>query len=121
MPRVLNTCVMNCKSTPFATARGEVRSPIGPSTHGASTRRALARCAIPGALEQVIHEFDFLVTSWDEWYFVQIIFGQEFAINLGGPEIDGYLKWLKDNNSESWLYMAKNVGLYPKPKRADTA
>jgi hypothetical protein len=74
-----------------------------------------------GALEQVIHESDFLVTPWDEWYFVQIIFGQEFAINLGGPEIDGYLKWLKNNNDESWLYMAKNVGLYPKPKRADTA
>ena len=120
MPRVLNTCVMNRKSTPFATARGEVRSPIGPSTTGiyAASAHTLRD---PGALEQVIHEFDFLVTPWDEWYFVQIIFGQEFAINLGGRRIDGYLKWLKDNNSESWLYMAKNVGLYPKPKRADTA
>ncbi len=51
---------------------------------------------------------DFLVTTWDEWYFVQIIFGLEFAIKLSGPEIDGYLKWLKDNNNESWFYMANN-------------
>ena len=40
-----------------------------------------------GNAEQIVHEFDFLVTDQSEWFFVLAIFGVEFAINLGGPEI----------------------------------
>jgi hypothetical protein len=67
-----------------------------------------------GLAVQVVHESDFLVTSSNEWYFVLAIFGEELAINLGGPEIAGYVRWLKDNNNESPLYSGKNSG-YPTP------
>jgi hypothetical protein len=36
---------------------------------------------------QTLHEFDFLVTSENEWYFVLAIFGLELTINLGGPNL----------------------------------
>lgn len=42
-----------------------------------------------GRPEQVVHESDFLVAPWSEWFFVLAIFGVEFTINLGDPEIDG--------------------------------
>jgi len=70
-----------------------------------------------GEFEQVVHESDFLVTTSSEWYFVLVLFGQEFAINLGGPDIDGYRRWLKDNNDESPLYSGKNNGVYPQPRQ----
>ncbi|MFC3676635.1 HNH endonuclease [Ferrovibrio xuzhouensis] len=62
----------------------------------------------------ITHESDFLFTSPEsrlpdgsissEVYFIIALFGVEFSINLGGPEIDGYLKWLQKNNSKSPLY-----------------
>lgn len=58
---------------------------------------------------QVVHEFDFLVTKSNEWYFVLAVFGQEYSINIGGPEIDGYLQWLKENDNASPLYHGKNA------------
>jgi hypothetical protein len=61
-----------------------------------------------GSWSQTVHEFDFLVTATNEWYFVFALFGLEFAINLGGPEIDGYLAWIKENGSASPLYSGKN-------------
>lgn len=54
---------------------------------------------------QVLHEFDFLRTPQSEYYGVLCIFGIEMAINLGGPEIDGYQRWLKDNAGRSPLYL----------------
>jgi len=33
------------------------------------------------------------------------IFGVKYTINLGGPELDGFLQWLKENNDRSPLYM----------------
>lgn len=63
-------------------------------------------------------EYDFLLIPFDknidilkinepflaELYFIIIIWGMEFTINMAGPEIDGYIKWLKENNNISPLY-----------------
>lgn len=67
-----------------------------------------------GLHTQVVHEFDFLITDGNEWYFVFCLFGREFAINLGGPEVDGYELWLEKNNGESPLYVGKNASHEPK-------
>lgn len=53
---------------------------------------------------QVLHEFEFLCTPQSEYYGVLCIFGVEMAINLGGPDIDGYHRWLAHNNGRSPLY-----------------
>jgi hypothetical protein len=58
---------------------------------------------------QVIHEFDILVTPESEFYIVVAIFGEEYVLNLGGPEMDGYELWLKENNNISPLYSNKNA------------
>lgn len=60
-----------------------------------------------GISHQTVHEFDFLVTARSEWYFIFVLFGLELAINLGGPEIDGYLAWLSENGDASPLYFEK--------------
>lgn len=57
---------------------------------------------------QVVHEFDILKTNWEEWFFVCAIFGLELVINYGGPEIDGYFRWLSEHQEESPLYCGKN-------------
>src|SRR5665213_1313562 len=67
-------------------------------------------------LGQVLHEFDFLVTSTNEWYFVLAIFGLELTINMGGPELEGYERWLSENNGASPLYSDRNAGS-PMPSR----
>lgn len=78
-----------------------------------------ARTSVTGGpWEQVIHESDFLVTSWGEWFFVLAIFGLELAINLGGPDIEGYERWLKENNQISPLYRPDKPALYPQPRPA---
>ncbi len=58
---------------------------------------------------QTVHEFDFLVTSANEWYFVLAIFGLELTINLGGPDVEGYERWLVENENASPLYSGKNA------------
>ena len=63
-----------------------------------------------GSKKQVIHESDFLVTPLGEWYYILAIFGLEFAINIGGPFIEGYEKWLSSNNGLSPLYSVRNGG-----------
>lgn len=57
-----------------------------------------------GQAIQVVHEFDIIKTGWDEWFFVLTLFGLELVINYGGPEIDGYQRWLKENQEQSTLY-----------------
>lgn len=54
------------------------------------------------------HEFDILVTDESEFYIVVAIFGDEYVLNLGGPEIEGYERWLAANNGISPLYTGKN-------------
>ena len=53
---------------------------------------------------EVLHEFDILVTDSNEYYAAIAIFGVEFVINLGGPELDGYHHWFKNNKGQSPLY-----------------
>jgi hypothetical protein len=53
---------------------------------------------------QTVHEYDILRTTSNEWYFVVAIFGLELAINLGGPDIEGYHLWLQANCGASPLY-----------------
>lgn len=57
-----------------------------------------------GTIFNVLHEYTLLYTDAKELYFVIAILGIEFAINLGGPEIDGYNDWLKSNVRQSPLY-----------------
>jgi hypothetical protein len=59
-----------------------------------------------GELTQVIHEYDLLYSDRAELYAVLAIFGVELCINLVGPEIDGYLDWLRRHNGVSPLYTA---------------
>lgn len=53
---------------------------------------------------EVLHEFNLLYTESCEIYLVAVIFGIEYSINLGGPELDGYLEWLKKHDNRSPLY-----------------
>ncbi|HEY3313299.1 MAG TPA: hypothetical protein VGK00_16785 [Anaerolineales bacterium] len=53
---------------------------------------------------EVLHEFDLLYTDTMELYFILAIMGVEFVINLGGPELDGYQRWLKRHDYVSPLY-----------------
>lgn len=57
---------------------------------------------------QVIYEYDILVTNENEYYFVLALFGLEFVMNYGGPDIEGYKKWLENNNNSSFLHTGKN-------------
>ncbi|MDF2544942.1 MAG: hypothetical protein K0S47_4660 [Herbinix sp.] len=75
---------------------------------------------VVGGVSQMIHESDFLLTNYDEasavacnevqseMYFVIALWGMEFAINMGGPYIEGYEKWLKEHGNVSPLHYGKN-------------
>lgn len=52
----------------------------------------------------VLHEYTLLYTDAQEMYFVMALFGVEYALNMGGAEIDGYIEWLKQNDNKSPLY-----------------
>lgn len=58
---------------------------------------------------QVLHEYTLLYTDARELYAVICIFGEEFAINLAGPDIEGYAKWLKQNGPHSPLYLSDTL------------
>jgi hypothetical protein len=53
---------------------------------------------------EVLHEWTFLYTKGGELYFVLALFGIEYAINMGGPYIDGYQQWLTEKFDNSPLY-----------------
>ena len=53
---------------------------------------------------EVLHEWTFLYTKGGELYFVLALFGIEYAINMGGPYIDGYMQWLTEKFDNSPLY-----------------
>lgn len=61
-----------------------------------------------GRSVQTVHEFDLLVTKSREWFFVFALFGVELVINLGGPEIDGYVAWLQEHDEQSPLYVDRS-------------
>jgi hypothetical protein len=52
----------------------------------------------------VLHEYTLLHTHMNELYAVIAIFGYEYAINMAGPEIEGYEAWLLENSGRSPLY-----------------
>ena len=58
---------------------------------------------------EVLHEYDLLYTRGHELYIILVLFGVEFAMNLGGRILDGYRKWLKENDWKSPLYADKNL------------
>ena len=47
--------------------------------------------------------YDLLLTSLPETFFVFCKFGNEYAINVGGPSIKGYEQWLEQNDKQSPL------------------
>jgi hypothetical protein len=57
---------------------------------------------------EILHSFMLLPTDGPELYLVLVIFGVEYALNMGGPEIDGYLAWLKQHSFRSPLNMDNN-------------
>ena len=64
---------------------------------------------------EILHEWDILSIpdksghEGAEFYAVIAIFGVEYAINLGGPELEGYQQWIIDNQNASFLHMQKGA------------
>ena len=52
---------------------------------------------------QILHEFDFLYTRDCELIFVLALFGEEFAINMGGSETERYEEYLQESKGTSLL------------------
>lgn len=44
---------------------------------------------------------DLFLTNRTETYFIFLLYGVEFVINVGGPSIKGYEEWLEQNNNIS--------------------
>jgi hypothetical protein len=61
--------------------------------------------ANPNVMQDRLFEYDILVTNKSEYFLVLILKGVEYSINIGGPEIEGYINWLLDNNHKSPLYL----------------
>ncbi len=67
---------------------------------------------------QILHEWDILFIPSSEHsechgvvgeaYAIITILGVEYAMNLAGPELGGYLQWLRDHGERSYLYLDKN-------------
>jgi hypothetical protein len=53
---------------------------------------------------EVLQEWIVLHVPESKYYGVIAIFGIEYAINLGGPSVDGYRRWLEDTGGRSPLY-----------------
>ncbi len=64
---------------------------------------------------QMLHEMTLLYTDSLELYIVVCIMGVEYCLNMGGPELDGYEEWLKQNNYKSPL----EPEFCPKVNRSD--
>ncbi|MDW3119372.1 MAG: hypothetical protein R8G60_17530 [Roseovarius pacificus] len=52
---------------------------------------------------QILHEYDFLYTQDCQLIFVLALFGEEYAINLGGSDTECYQNYLRENNGTSPL------------------
>lgn len=57
-----------------------------------------------GTFFEVLHEYQLVYTEAFELYVVVAILGVEFTMNLGGPTLEGYGRWLEANNYRSPLY-----------------
>jgi len=60
---------------------------------------------------EILHEITFLLTNKSELYLILVILGIEFVFNMGGPYIDGYEEWLKNNydKNPTDLEFCKNI------------
>jgi hypothetical protein len=72
-----------------------------------------------GAGYQVLHEFTVVCEPLPEpghlnlYAIVVCIFGEEFAINMGEPEIAGYERWLTARDGKSPLYISDKLPARP--------
>ncbi len=66
---------------------------------------------VDGEPYEVLHEFALLYTGERELHLVCAIYGVEYAINLGGPEIESYKRWLRQHDGRSFLDMLPSAGL----------
>ena len=67
-----------------------------------------------GAGYQVLHEFTIVCEPLPQpghldLYAIVCIFGEEFAINMGEPEIRSYERWLERHNGTSPLYLSDKL------------
>lgn len=53
---------------------------------------------------EILHEYDFVYTQKNLLFFVMAIFGEEFAIDMGNPEIRSYEAYLNEQVGVSPLY-----------------
>lgn len=60
---------------------------------------------------ELLNEFCTLYTEDQELYAVIALLGIEYTINMGGPELEGYLKWLEKNKYRSPLYPDQDLPL----------
>ena len=56
---------------------------------------------------EILHEYVIFKTDIDEYYLIFCLNGIEYALNLGGAEIEGYENWLKQNKDMSPLYIGE--------------
>jgi len=52
---------------------------------------------------QNLHEMKLLYTEKCELYLVMAIFGVEYCLNMGDPELEGYMEWLFEHDNKSPL------------------
>lgn len=57
--------------------------------------------------DEINWECDFLFTEEGEIYYIVIMFGIEYAINLGGSSVEGYKRWLDKYHNISPLYLPR--------------
>ncbi|MBY3125544.1 HNH endonuclease [Rhizobium laguerreae] len=57
---------------------------------------------------EVLHEYDFVYTEKRLLFFVMAIFGEEFAIDMGNPEILSYETYLREQDGVSPLYPVRH-------------
>lgn len=62
---------------------------------------------------EVLNEWMILPTVKDEYFAVIAIFGIEYTINLGGPDLEGYIEWLHEHEHKSPLYWNEVSGSEP--------
>ncbi len=58
---------------------------------------------------EVLHEFTLLYTESAELYLIMAILGIEYALNMDGPEVEGYVAWLERHSFKSPLYIDANA------------
>ena len=58
---------------------------------------------------EVLHEYDFLLIDNQYLFFVFVLFGVEFSINMNDYSNSEFIKWSEENEHVSHLYSGKNA------------